>query len=347
MPLTKIIRFSLAHLIFVSLLFNPGLAGAGTQQEDPLNFDDTMLPEELEYPDWFKLSFGDLREDITEAREAGKFGIIVYYGQKRCAYCEQFIEQDLGATDIATYLQKYFDIIPIDIWGIQEITDADGKVYTERELSLRYKTNFTPSLIFYDIEGKPVFKLRGFHPPYSFRAALKYVVEGFYYKESFRDYLARAEPGKFFLTEGMNERDFFEPPPYNLKKHLQNGKPMAVFFEHGECHTCDLLHGTPLNDKDTLEEIQKMTAIQLNMWSDIPVTTPAGKKTTARQWADELQLFYAPSLIFFDSNGNEIIRIDSVVQFYRLWGVLNYVSERGYLTEPNYQLWRLKQRKLK
>ena len=62
---------------------------------------------------------------------------------------------------------------------------------------------------------------------------------------------------------------------------------------------------------------------------------------TARQWAENLGLFYTPTLIFFDENGSEIMRVDSVVQFYRLRNVLNYVTTRGYLTEPNYQAWRV------
>jgi thioredoxin-related protein len=80
------------------------------------------------------------------------------------------------------------------------------------------------------------------------------------------------------------------------------------------------------------------------MWSDTPVVTPAGKKTTAWEWARELNLFYAPTIIFFDYNGKEIIRIDSVVQYYRLWGVLDYVNKKGYLTDTDYQGWRLQQR---
>ena len=60
----------------------------------------------------------------------------------------------------------------------------------------------------------------------------------------------------------------------------------------------------------------------------------------AREWARSLGLFYAPSLMFFDEHGREIIRVDSVVRFYRLRNVLNYVTSRGYLLEPRYQRWR-------
>jgi hypothetical protein len=52
-----------------------------------------------------------------------------------------------------------------------------------------------------------------------------------------------------------------------------------------------------------------------------------------------LGIFYAPSILFFDESGREIIRVDSVVHLFRLRNVLNYVVSRGYLTEPNFLRW--------
>jgi thioredoxin-related protein len=335
---------SLGSILLWCCICTGGLHAAET---DALDFDDTMLQQPLSYPDWFKLSVGDLRDDVEEAVQAGKQGIAIYFGQKRCAYCEQFFKQDLGQPDIARYMQQHYDVIPIDIWGIEEFIDSDGKTYTERELALKYKANFTPTVVFYDSDGKAVFRVRGFYPPYKFRAALEYVSEGFYKKEKFRDYLARAEPGMFFFEGGLTDREFFLQPPYDLSALLENKKPLAVFFEQGNCHACDLLHSGPLNQDNSLAEITKMQVIQLDMWSDTPVTTPAGEKTTARQWADRLGLFHSPSILFFDADGNEIMRIDSVVQYYRLWGVLDYVNKRGYLDTDDYQSWRLQQRKIK
>ncbi len=314
---------------------------------DPeLAFDDSQLDEELVYPDWFKLSLGNLSDDLAEAKAAGKIGIITYFGQKRCAYCEQFFKTSLSDTDIQNYLREHYDIIAFDIWGIEDIVDTDGENYTERGLSIHYKTNFTPSLIFYDLDGTPVFRLRGFYPPYKFRAALQFVTEGFYKKETFSDYFARANPGEYFLLGGLTERDFFIEPPYNLASLRENKKPTAVFFEQGNCHACDLLHSDPLSKELSIQEINKMNVIQLNMWADTPVTTPQGKKTTAKDWAKSLELFYAPSILFFDSDGKEIIRVDSVTHFYRLWGVLDYVNQQGYKKAKDYQEWRLKQREI-
>ena len=341
----KSIALSILLLLFSFTVYS-ATPSTSDNIDSAILFDDTQLEEALTYPDWFKLSLGDLNDDLAEAKQAGKKGIITYFGQKRCAYCEQFFKTSLSDIDIKNYLQKHYDLIAFDIWGIDDITDTDGTTYTERELSIHYKTNFTPSLVFYDDEGTPVFRLRGFYPPYKFRAALQYVAEGFYKKETFSDYFARANPGEYFLLGGLTERDFFLEPPYDLEVLRENNKPTAVFFEQGNCHACDLLHSGPLSKELSIHEIEQMNVIQLNMWADTAVITPQGKKTTAKEWAKSLDLFYAPSIVFFDADGKEIIRVDSVTHFYRLWGVMDYVNQEGYKKAKDYQDWRLKQREI-
>lgn len=339
-------KFIQSYCFLVSLLLVPFAVLA--TNDDALQFDDTLLEEELVYPDWFEFSSGDLGDDLQEAVANGKKGIVIYFGQKRCAYCEQFIKNDLGKADIAQYMRENYNVIAIDIWGIEDITDTDGETYTEHDLSVKYETNFTPSLIFYNEDGEKVFRLRGYYEPYKFRAALRFVVEKFYEKENFRSYLARAEPGLFFYDEGLNEREFFSPPPFDLNRidHPQK-KPLAVFFEQGKCHACDLLHSGPLNDERTIAEIEKMQVVQLNMAADTPVTTPDGIETTAKDWAEQLGLFHAPTILFFNEVGREVFRVDSVVQFYRLWGVLDYINKRAYRENKDYQAWRLGQREVR
>ena len=326
------------------LLSQGALASPPAPDADVLQFDDTQLEDELVYPDWFKQSMGDLRDDLKEARDAGKISIVTYFGQKRCAYCEQFFKTSLADADIRNYLSRHYDLVAFDIWGIDDIIDTDGTSYTERELSIHYKTNFTPSLVFYDEKGTPVFRLRGYYPPYKFGAALKYVAEKFYQTETFSEYFARASQGEYFLLGGLTERDFFIEPPYDMTRLTGNGKPTAVFFEQGNCHACDLLHSDPLSKDDSVAEIEKMNVVQLNMWADTDLVTPQGKKTTAKDWASELNIFYAPTIVFFDPKGNEVMRVDSVTQFYRLLGVLDYVNRKGYEDDIDYQMWRVMQR---
>lgn len=304
------------------------------------DFDDSPLTEPVETPDWFKLSFLDLREDLNDAREAGKRGLIVYFGQKFCPYCKVLLERDLAKDDIRTYTQKHFDVVGIDTRDSRQVTDLDGEVLPEHQYADRHEAQFTPTLLFYDPSGREALKLVGYQPPYELRAALEYVADGHHREESFRDYLARAEPVRHADGE-LNQEGFFAPQPHALdRSRIAAERPLLVVFEQTECHACDVLHAGPLRSDVTRELLQRFEVVQLNMRAPTPVITPGGQRTSSRDWADRLGLYYTPTLIFFDSGGEEIIRVSSVVHFNRLQGVLRYVLEKGYLKYESFQDWR-------
>ena len=324
-------------LLLLAVCCGPAFASINTGDV----FDDQPLSDDLIMPDWFKVSFLDLQEDLNEAVENGKQGLIVYFGQKRCAYCKAHLENNWGQKDILAYTQKHFDVIHINIRGQKEVTGMDGNTYTEKEFAIKYETNFTPALAFFNRDGKLVLRLRGYRPPYQFRAALEYVADTHYHQEPLDEYMARAEQACGFGKESLNVHDAFLPPPYALdRSRFPANRPLLVAFERHICHACDVLHAGPLSDPRINQLLQQLDIIQLDMRADTPVLTPGGQKITARQWAEQLQLDYAPTLIFFDERGKEIIRIDSVVWFYRLQNVLNYVIGKGYRQFPTFQTWR-------
>jgi thioredoxin-related protein len=330
-------------LIFcaVLILCASQLSRAVTFDHGFVEFDDAPLEEPLSFPDWFKLSFLDLREDVREVQESDKQGLIVYFGQKYCAYCKQLLEKDLEAEDIQAYTREHFDVVGIDIHGDRIVTDMSGNELSENALAIRDKTNFTPSMIFYNAEGQEVLRLRGYYPPYRFRAALEYVADGHYKDEDFRQYLARADIPLIFEPGELSDEPVFLPGPYMLDRTVMPGeRPLVVFFEQGNCHACDVLHTGPMQDPAIMERFEQLENVQLSLWSNTPVVTPSGERLTARQWGLKLGLFYTPTLIFFDNDGTEIMRVDSVVQFYRLRNVLDYILSGGYLEYPTFQRWR-------
>ena len=334
-------------LLFFGLLIGPQTGIPALEGDDPLQFDDTPLDDLLEHPSWFKESFLDLDEDLEEAVAAGKKGIIVYFGQRRCAYCKMLMEVNFQTPDIVTYTRQHFDLIPIDIWSPEEVTTPSGESLSQRDYAQQLGTRFTPSLVFYDAEGRIALRLRGYYPPYQFRAALEYVAGGHYLREKFPVYMARGDRTLRFEAEDMVEQPFFSPPPYNLDRSRYPAElPLVVFFEQGNCHACDILHTQPLSRKAVRQLFDQFESVQLDMWADTPLIKPDGERSTAREWAKELDIFYAPSIVFFDENGREIIRVDSVVRFFRLRNVLNYVISRGYLAEPNFLRWSSRTRRI-
>jgi len=320
----------------------PGHAGAAPTVAEA--FDDTPRTHEIIHPTWFKNSFLDLRADLAEAANAGKLGVLLYFGQANCVYCERLIDVNFNQhPDIAEYTQKYFDVIALDIWGQLTVTTPEGRTLTEWQLADEWDTQFTPSLIFLSPQGQPMLRLRGYYSPYWFRAALDYVVGGFYREETFAQYQERTAPPMKFDEEELNPHALFSPPPYLLNRaQTPAARPLVVFFEQNDCHACDILHSGALRDASLLHALASMEAVQLNRWSSTPLVTPSGETTTARAWGDKLAIFYTPTLVFFNEHGQEIFRVDSVAGPYRLRKVVDYIVSKGYAREP-FQRWHTRQ----
>ena len=328
--------FLILSFAFVSLIFS-----AQATSNSDITFDDSPLTEPLVLPDWFKLSFLEIKSDIQEAKKRNKKGLIIYFGQKYCPYCKAHLEKNWGQKDIIKYTQKNFDVIGIDVKGQRQVIDKDGKTYTEKTFSVLKKTNFTPSILFYNTQGKEVLRLRGYRPPYQFRAALEYVADAHYNKESFRKYMARAELALSFGKAELNKNDLFNSPPHLLdRSKIKAEQPLMVIFERKHCHACDVLHGGPLAAQEIESELLQLEAVQIDINSKQLIITPDGKKITSEKWAELLDINYSPTIIFFDEKGKEIIRVESVVWFYRLQNILKYVLTGGYKKYPTFQLWR-------
>ncbi len=340
-------RFIISLILLLAINSYATLLQANEQNSDSdFSFDDQPLSEELSLPDWFSLSFLDLSDSLSEALKEGKKGIIVYFGRKDCAYCKSLLEINWGDPAIVKFTRKNFNVIAIDVRGDRRVTDFNGTVWSEKDFSSLKRTNFTPSLLFYNAKGQLALKLPGYRPKYQFRAALEYVADAHYKREPFRQYLNRAQSALSFGSQELNENDNFISPPYNLdrrrsahKKSKQQIKPLVVFFEHPRCHACDILHGDTLSKAEVNQQLKQLDVVQLNSMSDIPVITPAGRRTTAKEWADDLNVTFAPSLIFFNERGKEVLRVESVIRLYRLNNVLTYVIGKKYIDYPTFQAW--------
>ena len=107
---------------------------------------------------WFQLSFLNLRDDFAEAKAAGKrFAII--FEQRGCPYCIKLHTELLAQRYINDYMRENFAVLQLDIWGAREVTDFDGKVFSERALAERWGVIFTPTIVFFKddlagLEGK-------------------------------------------------------------------------------------------------------------------------------------------------------------------------------------------------
>jgi thioredoxin-related protein len=289
-----------------------------------------------EYPNWFKESFLNFPDDIEEAKAAGK-RLVVFFHQDGCPYCNALVERNLAQKDIAEKVKKNFDVIGINMWGDREVTYVNGKQYIEKTLAEALKVQFTPTLLFYDENGKIVLRLNGYRSPRVFGVDLDYVALRKENEINHRDFVKANLPALEGSSKDMHKEDFFGKEPYNLAVTAGNKTPIAVFFEQQDCPDCDTLHQKVLPDKVLRKIISHFKSVQLDMWSKTPVVTPQGDKTTAREWADKLDIKFAPSIVVFNEKGEEIIRTEGSFKVFHTQGILDFVLSGKYKDQPSFQ----------
>lgn len=298
------------------------------------------------HPAWFKDSLLDLPEDLNDARESGKRGIIVMFSQKNCSHCQAFIETTLNEPAIRQRLQQHYDVIGLDIFSDNVLTTVDGVETSVREYAERARARLTPALIFYGIEQKKLVKIIGFYPPEKFNRVLDYIEGGHYQQVKLGQYLRVLKNGKHENQQLLKaDASLFAGPPYRLEPSAPDDKrPLLVIFEQPACNPCQRFHHRVLAEPDIRKQLTNFRTVRLNARDDSRhITTPGGTRLTPKQWSENLLLGYDIASVFFDEHGNEVHRIDSECGRDRMAGSLQYVLEKAYLRHEQFLQWRKEQ----
>lgn len=292
------------------------------------------------YPSWFKQSFLDLRDDLNDARSAGKRGIIVFFSFKHCSHCNAFIKTTLNDPATMKRIQKHYDVIALDIFNDVEITDINGNTFTIRDYAEISKARLTPTLIFYGIEHKKLVKIIGFYPPEKFNRVLDYIDGEYYQKVTLSEYLQNTTPDTLGNSIKF-KHEFFAAPPHNLKRSKTNpGKPLVVVFDKPGCNACLRFHERVLSDTKIRQGIMPYNAIIVDRTDrESAITLPDGRSLSPKDWAKELQLSYDISVVFFDEQGREVHRLDSETGRDRMMLSMQYVLDKGYTRHEQYLRW--------
>ena len=286
----------------------------------------------VEKPDWFKSSFLEFEEDVTEAAAEGR-RVMLYFHQEGCPYCARLIEENFADPELKSYIIEHFDGISLNMWGDREVVSVSGRDFTEKSFAAALKVQYTPTLVFLDESGKVALRLNGYYPPADLRAALRFVAQKQEKEMSFAEYRLAS-----LASDGELLREDFFMDDMNLEHLLRDHKrPLVVYFESADCAECETMHRRILTDKPTRRLVQQASNLQLNVASQQPLTAPDGRQTTVNQWARDLDIAYTPTLVFFNVDGEEVMRIDAFLKTFHFQSVYAYVMEQAYLEEPSFQ----------
>ena len=141
---------------------------------------------------FFDQSFGDFSEELANAKEQGKQGILIMFEMDECPFCHRMKRTVLNQPEVQDYFKEHFLIFAVDIEGDVEITDFEGEAMPMKDFSFKqYRVRATPVFQFFDLQGKPIKRARftgATNDAAEFMLLGQYVVESAYKESSFTRY---------------------------------------------------------------------------------------------------------------------------------------------------------------
>ena len=298
-------------------------------------------PHAIAIPRWFSNSLLDFKDEIPEAAREGK-RVMLYFGQDGCPYCKALMQANFGAgpgaSAITQKTRQHFTAIAVNIWGDLDVTWVDGTRTTEKGLARLLKVQFTPTLLFFETDGRLALRLDGYQPPERFTHVLDYVIARRDRELSLADYLNSVAPEK---SAGQP----LAPQPYLMKDPLRlaragRNKPLAVLFEAPGCKACAEMHGEAFQRDSLRRQLRGFDVARLlpsGPGAPLPLSTPDGRRSDTRAFARDLRVNLYPTVVFFDAQGREAFRFDGYMRPFHIESAFDYVASGAYLREPQFQ----------
>jgi len=313
---------NLATVLFTAVFTAIAIVGPQTAAAETGKLTGGMAHQ---YPDWFKASFLDLKEDAAEAAAENKHTIL-FLSLNGCPYCARMLTESFAENKEAVL--KDFDTIGLNIRGDRMVTVDGENEMSEKELAGKLRIRFTPTVLFLDGEANPIFRINGYWDPAQFRIALDYVSTRSYETMKIAEFAKQREAETVWK--------FAQHPAMSDISDLSSvDAPLLVLFEDSGCTACAELHSQILARGDVSEALKAYTFVRLDARSDKPLIDPAGKRTTAQAWAETLEVRASPTFVAFNE-GEERQRFDAKLYSHHFISILEYVSGKHYKTHESW-----------
>ena len=164
------------YLLWIIIFSLPAVASAQLPK-DPYKF-------------FFNETWSDFKEELSNAKQQGKKGIMFFFEMDECPYCHYMKKNVLNQPDIQAYFRENFLMFPIDIEGDVEIVNLKGQTTKQKDFAFReHRVRATPVFMFYELDGKKMHRHTGkTSGPEEFKLMGEYLVKGIYKEMSFTRY---------------------------------------------------------------------------------------------------------------------------------------------------------------
>lgn len=303
-------------------------------------FDDSKI-KHIEYPGWFTTNeFQDLSEVLSASVAERKQGLMVFFSTEGCSYCDRFIRTSLQDPQLQKTLRSHFTVVGLEVFDDTEMTDPAGQSMSIKAFAARHRTEFTPTLLFFDSNGKRILRVTGYQSPERFKVVLDYLVGKHYLGTSLREYRVALKSNQ---SPAQKPAVTADRRPDNAAIDLNRGqlsltRPLLVLFEKPGCTQCRALNEDVLALPEIRQQLASFDIVRLNAGDHRQrITLPDGVKTTPAAWFDAAGFTHLPALLFFNESGKEVLKTDAIVKRQRMLNSMSFVLERAYDKGWSYQ----------
>ena len=173
-----------------------------------LNYVSGKVENQIRFPDYLKSSaaepasgilhdqpfFMAMPHNLKRNQQPAAKPLMVLFEQKECAACDEMHAHAFKNAETLAML-KQFDVVRLSLFGKAPVVTPDGKQMTEAEWGRALNVAYTPSIVFFDEQGKEAFRVDAYLKTFHLNSSLDYVAsKGYLSQPNFQRFVeARAE----------------------------------------------------------------------------------------------------------------------------------------------------------
>jgi thioredoxin-related protein len=119
----------------------------------------------------------DIPTEIADAAEEGK-RLIIMFQEAGCPWCNKMRERIFPHPKVMAYFDDRFILIEQDIKGDLDLVSHVGAEMTQKKYAQTMRVRGTPTIVFFDTDGKIAARMTGYQDVLTFIGTGKYVHDG-------------------------------------------------------------------------------------------------------------------------------------------------------------------------
>lgn len=147
------------------------------------------LPSYATESPFFTTFLDNLEKELALAREQGKKGVMIFFSTPVCPFCHRMKKTVLIKKQVQTFFQTNFRLLEMNIVDTRTLKDFSGHNTTQHKFAQEHRIRVTPTMIFYDLQGEPLFRQVGIVAnSQEFIWLGEYILQEGYTRDSFSHY---------------------------------------------------------------------------------------------------------------------------------------------------------------